>query len=257
MFWFLVFTLFFLGLTFGSFINCVVWRVNHGLSPIWGRSICPKCKHQLAWYDNIPLLSFAILRGKCRYCHSPISWLYPLVELISAVLTLMVFNFFSSGGWQYLIFNLIIVYVLIAVFVSDLLYQTIPDEIVFPAIIISLIFNFFNFPISQFLIFLISGLVFSGFFWFLHLITKGKGMGLGDVKLALLMGLILGFPKILVAFYLAFLTGGLIGVILILLRKKKFGEHIPFGPFLSGATLVTIFLGEKIWLWGEKVLGLL
>lgn len=252
-----IFVLFILGLVFGSFINCLVWRLNHGLSPLWGRSTCPKCKHQLAWYDNIPLLSFVILRGRCRYCHSPISWQYPVVELVTGLITLLVFGFYPYLKWQYLIFNLIIAYALIAVFISDLLYQTIPDEIIFPTMIISLIFNFFNFSISQFFNFLISGLVFGGFFWFLYLITRGKGMGFGDVKLGLLIGLILGYPKIIIVFYLAFLTGALVGVILILLGKKEIGDHIPFGPFLAGATLIAFLEGEKILLWGKRILGLL
>lgn len=252
-----IFVLFILGLVFGSFINCLVWRLNHGLSPLWGRSTCPKCKHQLAWYDNIPLLSFVILRGRCRYCHSPISWQYPVVELVTGLITLLVFGFYPYLKWQYLIFNLIIAYALIAVFISDLLYQTIPDEIIFPTMIISLIFNFFNFSISQFFNFLISGLVFGGFFWFLYLITRGKGMGFGDVKLSLLIGLILGYPKITIVFYLAFLTGALVGVILILLGKKKFGDHIPFGPFLAGATLIAFLGGEKILLWGKRILDFL
>jgi len=96
----------------------------------------------------------------------------------------------------------------------------------------------------------------AGFFYLLLLITHGRGMGLGDVKLAGLMGLILGWPKILAALYLAFLTGAFFGVILILLGKKKFGQHIPFGPFLTTATFVSLFWGEKIWLWAEKILGL-
>jgi len=257
-FWFF---LFFLGLFFGSFINCVVYRLNNGLSPLKGRSICPKCKHQLAWFDNIPLLSFILLGGKCRYCGKPISWQYPLVELASGALTLSIFNFqfFPSiagsrcGGT---IFNLIITYSLLAIFVSDLVYTTIPDELVYPTLLIVfiylLIFRPLNFLISNFLISFST----AGFFYLLVLITRGRGMGLGDVKLAGLMGLILGWPKIIIALYLAFLTGAFFGVILILLKKKKFGQHIPFGPFLATATFISIFWGEKIWLWGERILGL-
>ena len=114
--------LFLLGICVGSFINCVVWRVNHNLSPLEGRSICPKCKHQLAWRDNIPLLSFLLLGGRCRYCSSPISWQYPIVELTAGALALLIFNFqFSIFN---LIFNLIITYSLLAIFVSDLVYTT-------------------------------------------------------------------------------------------------------------------------------------
>ena len=222
--------LFLLGLCLGSFINCLVYRLNHGLSPLVGRSFCPQCKHQLAWRDNIPLISFILLRGKCRYCHSPISVQYPLVELATGILTVSIFNF------QFSIINLLIVYALIAIFVSDLRYGTIPDEIVLPAIGLSLFKANF-----------LAGLGAAGFFLALVLITRGQGMGLGDVKLAALMGLFLGYPKIILALYLAFLTGAFFGVILILLKKKRFGEHIPFGPFLTTSTIIAIFWGEIIW----------
>jgi len=246
--------LFFLGLFFGSFINCVVYRVNNGLSPLKGRSICPRCKHQLAWFDNIPLLSFILLGGKCRYCFSPISWQYPLVELAAGILTVLVVQL-SNYELRVTSYNLLISWALLAIFVSDFIYQTIPDEIVYPTLFIVFIYLIFHSP--NFLIsnFLISFLV-AGFFYLLVLITQGRGMGLGDVKLAGLIGLILGWPKIIVALYLAFLTGAFFGVILILLKKKKFGQHIPFGPFLTTATFVSLFWGEKIWLWGGKILGL-
>jgi leader peptidase (prepilin peptidase)/N-methyltransferase len=137
---------------------------------------------------------------------------------------------------------------LIVIFFTDLREQIVPDEVVYPAILIAFLFLMTNY---QLLItnYLLSAFGAGLFFLILHLITRRKGMGLGDVKLAILMGLVLGFPKIIVAFYLAFLTGALIGVILILGRKKKFGEQIPFGPFLSGATIVALFWGEEIMKW--------
>ncbi|MGB9911053.1 MAG: prepilin peptidase [Microgenomates group bacterium] len=249
-----------LGLCVGSFVNCLVWRLHQGLSPIGGRSICPSCKKQIRWYDNIPLVSFVLLKGRCRDCHSPIPYHYPLVELSGGILTLIVFysqGIFLKENFLFLIFNLLITYLLLAIFLSDLLYMTIPDQIVFSGIIISLVFLFLTYPLSEIFKFLISGFVFAGFFYLLRLFTKGKGMGLGDVKLAGLMGLVLGWPKILVAFYFAFLTGAIVGVILILLRKKRWGEHIPFGPFLSGATFINLIWGNEILKWAEKILGLL
>lgn len=231
--------LFSFGLCIGSFLNCVVYRLNHNLSPLKGRSICPKCKHQLAWRDNIPLLSFILLRGKCRYCRSPISWQYPIVELIAGVLALLIFQFSNFPIFQ-LIFNLLITYCLLAIFVSDLLYETIPDQVIIFGLLLSLIFGWFN---------LLAGLGAAGFFLLLVLATRGRGMGLGDVKLVGLMGLILGWPKILIALFLAFLTGALVGVILILLGKKRFGQHISFGPFLAAATLISLFWGGLIWQW--------
>ncbi len=251
-------TLFIVGLCLGSFINCVVFRLNHNLSPLRGRSICPGCKHQLSWLDNIPLLSFAFLGGRCRYCHKPISWQYPLVELVSGLVT--VFVVFHLAGVEVVapppprwpngllggvIFNLLITYSLITIFVSDLLYGTIPDEIVGFGVLASLIFLIFQFP-TILVTNLLTAATAAVCFFVLVLITRHKGMGMGDVKFVFFMGLILGFPLSVVALFLAFLTGALVGVILILVKKKRFGQTIPFGPFLCSATWIIIFWGEKI-----------
>lgn len=236
--------LFLLGLCVGSFLNCWVYRLNHGLSVMRGRSFCPKCRHQLAWRDNIPLLSFLFLRGRCRCCHSPIASYYPLVELAGGVLTVLVI---SS---QLSVISLILAYFLLAVFVSDWLYQTIPDQIVYPAIILTgfyLLITNYGLLITN----LFSGLAAAGFFGALVWLTKGKGMGLGDVKLAGSMGLILGWPRIALAIILAFLTGAIVGVILVLLNKKTMRSQIAFGPFLIAATFISLFWGEKIIkIWG-------
>lgn len=239
--------LFLLGLCVGSFLNCVVWRLNHDCSPLRGRSFCPKCKHKLGWKDNIPLLSFVLLRGKCRYCRSPISWQYPIVELGTGILTVVSFQLSVVRGESplFTVYCLLITFTLIAIFVSDLLYTTIPDKIVFPSLLISFIYLVLQSPnilISNILISLIT----AGFFYFLVLITRGRGMGMGDVKLVALMGLVLGWPKIVVALFLAFLTGAFIGVILVIMGEKRLNSHIPFGPFLTAATLISLFWGGLI-----------
>jgi len=241
---------FLFGASIGSFLNVVVYRLNQGLSPLQGRSYCPKCRTKIAWYDNVPLLSFFLLKGKCRSCHSPISWQYPLVELATALLTFFVVNYLSFSDPLKLIYYLFITYVLIAIFVSDLRYETIPDKISYPAIGAALVYS-----LTLGISYLLSGLGAGLFFLLLVLFTRGRGMGVGDIKLAGLMGLVLGWPRIIVALYLAFLTGAVVGGILILIRRKRFGEHIPFGPFLAGATWVSLFWGEQIWqICVEKVL---
>ncbi len=239
------FLIFIFGLLVGSFLNCLVYRLNEARNWrkfFFGRSYCPKCKKSLYWFDNIPLLSFLFLKGRCRWCHTHISWHYPLIELASGLLSFIVYYFFI-GSIVNLIFNLIIIYAFIAIFLSDLQYRTIPDQIVYPAIILALIWQIVN---NQWLA-LFSGLGTAAFFYLLVLITHYKAMGLGDVKLVGLMGLILGFPKIIVALYLAFLTGALVGVILVLIKKKKLKSEIAFGPFLILASLIALFWGEKIW----------
>lgn len=242
--------LFLVGLAVGSFLNCLIYRLNKGLSPIGGRSFCPKCNHTLSWQDNIPLLSFILLSGRCRHCLSPISWQYPLVELGTGILSVVSLQLSVFRGDSFLstVYCLLITYALIAIFVSDLRYGTIPDKIVYPTIALAILYSLFFIQYSIFNYFL-SGLGAAGFFLALVAITRGKGMGIGDVKLAALMGLVLGWPKILVALYLAFLTGAIVGVILILLGKKRFGEHIPFGPFLTMATWITLLWGSQILAW--------
>ncbi|TSC53517.1 MAG: leader peptidase (prepilin peptidase) / N-methyltransferase [Microgenomates group bacterium LiPW_16] len=246
---------FLLGLAVGSFLNVLIYRLPHSLS-LSGRSFCPKCKKKIFWQDNIPLLSFILLRGRCRFCHSPISWRYPLVELATGILTVYSVQHTVHSGENLLftIYYLLLIYALIVVFVSDLKYQIIPDQIVYPVFMMSFVYNFIT--NSQLLItnYLISALAAGLFFYLLFSITGGRGMGLGDVKLAALMGLFLGFPKIIIALYLAFLTGAIVGVILVLVKKKKFGEHIPFGPFLSAATIISLFFGKVIW---EKLVTVL
>lgn len=255
--------IFIFGLCVGSFLNVLIYRLPHSL-PITGRSFCPSCKKSIAWYDNIPLLSFVILRGRCRFCHSPISWQYPLIELVTGLLTIVAVYHILIYDILAGVYSLLVIYVLIVVFFSDLKYQIIPDQIVYTAIVVTLIYNFVfrsSFvsgeswlllrssqpPSEVFTGYLLTGFGAAGFFLILFLITKSKGMGLGDVKLAGLMGLVLGFPGIVVALYLAFLTGAAFGVILILTGKKKLGSHIPFGPFLAGATILNLFYGEVIW----------
>ena len=250
---------FILGLTVGSFLNCVIYRLKTGQNFLKGHSSCPHCLHQLKWYDLIPVLSFILLKGKCRYCKKPISWQYPLVEIATGSLFLLIFNFQFSIFKQFSIFNFLnliyywfIVSLLIVIFVYDLKWYVIPDKIVYPAIIIALIFNFQFSIFNQFSIFkfsILSALGTSIFFLAIFLISRGKWLGFGDVKLAFFMGLFLGFPDILVALFLAFLIGAMIGLGLIIFKKKGLKSEIPFGPFLITGTLIALFWGNQIINW--------
>lgn len=235
--------IFLFGLSVGSFLNVLIYRLPASL-PLTGRSFCPNCKKKISWYDNIPLLSFFLLGGKCRFCHSPISLQYPLVELATGTLFLLVAYFYWGvlGSWGVLGYW-VIISVLVAIFVIDLKYQVVPDLLIFPAIPVALLLS------QDLLSSLLSACGASLFFLVLHFLTRGRGMGLGDVKLVFLMGIILGFPKIILGLYAAFLTGALVGVILILAGKKKFGQHLPFGPFLVGSTLFSLIVNEEIMKW--------
>src|SRR3989344_4779021 len=262
----LVFFLFILGLAVGSFLNVLIDRIPNDESPFAGRSYCDKCKKTLKWYDMVPVLSFLILKGKCRYCRAHISFYYPLVELITGIMFVLMYQFtihnsqftsstieqFSNLTINYL-YYLFILSSFIVIFFTDLKYGIIPDKIVYPTILVSIIYHlsFIIYPpIVNYQSSIINN-IFSGigafiFFLILYLITRGKGMGFGDVKLAFLLGIILGFPKIIAAFYLAFLTGAIVGSILIVWRKKKLKSSIPFGPFLILGSILSIFFGEKI-----------
>ena len=237
-----------LGLVIGSFLNVVVYRLPRGLGFVRGRSFCPKCKHKINWFDNVPVISFLILKGRCRFCGRKISWRYPLIELLAGAL------FYLSYLSHLSFLNYLLICGLVVIFFIDLEHQIIPDEIVIPLSVLFLGYRLLT--NIQYLIsnFLITGIVSFLFLYLIHLLTKGRGMGLGDVKLAFLMGLVLGFPKIVVAFYLAFLTGAFVGVILILLSRAKLKQKIAFGPFLVFGTIFSLLWGEKIVTLAEKVL---
>jgi prepilin signal peptidase PulO-like enzyme (type II secretory pathway) len=237
--------IFIFGLIVGSFLNCVIYRLEIGKSFLEGHSFCPYCKHELIWHDLIPVFSFLMLKGKCRYCQKPISIQYPLVELTTALLFLLIINHYYL---PFTIYHLLITCFLIVIFVYDLKHYIIPDKVIFPAIATAFIYNLFN---IKYLILntFPAALGASGFFLAIYLASKGKWMGFGDVKLSFLMGLHLGFPNILVALFLAFFTGAIIGLILIAQSKKTLKSMVPFGPFLVFGTFLAMFYGEPIINW--------
>jgi leader peptidase (prepilin peptidase)/N-methyltransferase len=253
--------LFLIGLAVGSFLNVVIYRLRHGKSPMQGRSYCDHCKKQLSWRDNIPLLSFVLLGGRCRYCQQKIATSYPLIEFLTGVEFLWVywllktnFGFFGQVEGFYslalLIYWLALFSGSLAILVFDLKYMLIPDQILWPLIGLAFIRLFISHHWQVVPVALGSGL----FLGLIHWLTKGKGMGWGDVKLGLLLGLVLGWPLVLVAYFFAFLTGASTGVILILLGKKKFKSKIAFGPFLILGMMVAKIWGWPFWQWYRGLL---
>ena len=227
----------------GSFLNCVIYRLEKEESFLKGRSYCPRCKHKLGLLDLIPVLSFMWLRGRCRYCHEKISVQYPLVEIATGLLFLLTYKL------QPTTYNFIIVPFMVAIFVYDLKHYIIPDKVIYPAIGVALVYDFLR---SDFLgksDLLISAFGAAAFFLAIVLISRGKWMGVGDIKLAFLMGLILGYPNILVALFLAFLIGAIIGVGLMVFGKKTIKSEVPFGPFLVAGTFIALFFGKEIINW--------
>ncbi|MDD4989768.1 MAG: prepilin peptidase [Candidatus Pacebacteria bacterium] len=261
------------GFCCGSFLNCVIYRLEKRKSFVCGRSFCPKCKHTLAWYDLIPILSFIVQKARCRYCHKKISWQYPIVEISTGLILFFIFYFLFFNHFLFSIFYLteflflaIISCLLIVIFAYDLKHFIIPDKAIYPAIIfvfLGRLFGFLNFEHWNlfgnsdlgFRIFknlkmpLVAGLSAGVFFFLIWLVSRGRWMGFGDVKLAFLLGLFLGWPNILVGLFFAFLTGSIAGLFLIVLKKKKMKSEVPFGPFLVIGTFIGLFWGEKIIHW--------
>jgi prepilin signal peptidase PulO-like enzyme (type II secretory pathway) len=237
--------IFLIGLLIGSFLNVVIFRLEKKKSFIFGRSFCFGCNTEIAWYDNIPVISFLVLGAKCRKCKKPISWQYPLVELATAVIF---FWIYSSFDLSFKFFALaVFCSFLIVIFVYDLKHYLILDQISIPAMFIALFFNlflglgFFNL--------LLGAIIGSSFFAIQFFVSKGKWVGDGDIRLGFLMGLMLGWKLVLVALFLSYLIGSLVGIALMLNKKKKMSSQVPFGPFLALATFITLIYGVEILNW--------
>ncbi len=252
-----------LGLLVGSFINAVVWRLHAGKSIVWDRSQCPNCSHKLAPIDLIPVLSWLALRGRCRYCHQPISPQYPLVEALTAVLFVLSYarlqpvshiQWLSFGFWLYWLSALII----LAVY--DLRWYLLPDQVLLPAIGVGVVravyLGISNHSPSTTYHLLAAGLAAGGLFYALAAVSKGKWMGGGDIKLVALMGLILGPSKTVVAMILAFNSAAIVGLVLIGLKRKKRADHIPFGPFLVAGTIAAMLYAQSLISWYLHLSGI-
>ena len=241
-----------LGLLIGSFLNVLIDRLPKGEQLLKGRSRCDFCKKTLRWFELIPLFSFLLQHGRCLRCHKKLSIQYPLVELATGI-GFVVLYFLSSHNLTVLLSYSLIFSSLLVIFVSDLKYQIIPDSMVVVGIL-GVILQGDSLQFPQGVTLWISAFVASLLFYLIWVITKGKSMGFGDVKLAFLLGLLLGYPKIVVALYTAFLTGATLGVILILKGKRTLKSKIAFGPFLIAGTLIALLWSDIILLWWKKLL---
>ncbi len=250
---------FILGLIFGSFLNVLLWRSWENLSIFKSRSICVNCRRQLKWYDNIPILSFIFLKGRCRYCQKAIHWQYPAVELTIGLLFLFI------AFWHYnaqsevfitpkMIRDFFIVFFLVFIFVYDLLHKEILDRITLaPALILYLISIAMRWSEWHNMVFGI--LIGGGFFLIQYLISRGKWVGGGDIRLGILIGVILGWPNILFALSVAYILGAIVSVFLLALKKKKLADATPFGTYLTLATFIAMFWGEGIIKWYLGLIG--
>ena len=237
--------IFILGLVIGSFLNVVLWRLSQNESFLKGRSYCPHCRKKIFWYDNIPILSYLILQGRCRQCHKNISLQYPLIELVSGIIFLWLY--LQLGLSLEFFIAVILSCFLLIIFVYDLKYLLILDQVVIPAMVIAFLANLYlGF---RFWDLVLAAIIGGGFFGLQFILSAGRWIGGGDIRLGFLMGLILGVKMLLVALLLAYLSGAIIGIILIAAGKKKMSSQIPFGTFLSLSTFITILYGPQLLHW--------
>ena len=252
--------LFVLGLIVGSFLNVLVYRLHTAEDMVFGRSKCPHCKNVISWYDNIPLLSFIILKSRCRNCKEKISWQYPIVEVLTGLIFVLIgWKFFvvsNIASWLPTAYYLFISSSLLVILIYDLLYMEIPMAVLWVGVFISIAVGLYLDWINPTV--LTNTKIYSGilaafvafvFFFGLSAGSKEKWMGMGDVYLVILLGLIVGWPEILLALFLAFLFGAAYGTIMIVAKKKKMQSQVPFAPFLVVGTFVTLLFYWPIIDW--------
>jgi leader peptidase (prepilin peptidase)/N-methyltransferase len=240
--------LFILGLFFGSFFNVCIYRIPRRKSIVHPPSHCPRCRAPIKFYDNIPVLSYLLLRAKCRKCRQPIAARYPLVEALTGVLFLLLAVKFGVG-WP-LLRGLILTGCLIVIAFIDLDFKVIPDAISLPGVAVGLLTSLLVRTFVPALIGAATGaaiIFLSGWLW--KLATKRAGMGSGDIVLAALMGSFLGWQQGLLAIFLGVVLGVIVGGGAALVRKRSLNQPIPFGPFLALGSLAALFLGEPILRW--------
>ena len=241
---------FIFGTAIGSFLNVCIFRLPLDQSIVTPSSHCFSCKKPISFYDNIPLLSFILLQGKCRHCKVHFSYQYPLVELLTGLFFLA-----CVLKWGFTINALsifIFIGALIVITFIDFEHKIIPDVISLPGIFYGLLAALV-FPRISFVDSLVGGLLGGGSLLlvagFYYLLTKQEGMGLGDVKLLAMMGTFLGWQSILFIIMIGSITGAVIGVAAMLIKKKDRRYAIPFGPFLSLGAVAYLFYGQEIIYW--------
>lgn len=237
------------GLIVGSFLNCLAWRLYKN-ETIMGRSYCPKCRKQIEWYDNIPIISFILLRGRCRLCSEKISWQYPIVEFFTALLFVLTFLVNNSLNFNPLLLarDWLLISGLILIFIYDLRWQLIPMLLVWPLTALIFILNILlGVPWLDLLLFGLAGAL---FFLIQFIITRGRGLGEGDIWLGLLLGIT--FPRVdylALSLILAYFVGAIISIILIASKNKGLKSKVALGPFLVFGAIITLIYGNQIINW--------
>ncbi len=245
-----------LGLCIGSFLNVCIVRLPHDQSVMRPGSQCPRCHRPVRWFDNIPVLSFLLLRGRCRGCHAPISWRYPLVELLSGAMSVLTYWYFPTPlGWA--IWFVLFIAPLIAITFIDLEHQIIPDALSISGIPLGLLARAVLAPKGMLWIEVLDGVigivVGGGFLLLVSVVyeklRKQEGLGGGDVKLAAMFGAFLGWQGVIMVLLFSACLGSVVGLVTIAILRKNLQFAIPYGPFLAGAAVFYLFFGQDILHW--------
>jgi leader peptidase (prepilin peptidase)/N-methyltransferase len=240
-----------LAATLGSFLNVCISRLPRGESIVYPPSHCPRCQTPIRYYDNIPLVSFAVLGGRCRACRLAISWRYPLVEALAVIAGVVVF--WQLGPTWDGLRAFVLLLALIAITFTDVEHHIIPNWISVPGIFVGLAFQLYPSPfwgvVDGLAGCLVAGTLFFLIAWLSPLVFGKEGMGMGDVKLAGMLGAFLGLKVVIVAIYAAIFAGGLVGVLLLVFRLKRLGQYIAFGPFLALGGVLAVLWGRPFLRW--------
>jgi len=237
-----------IGLALGSFLNVCIYRIPHKKSILHPGSSCPKCGSKIRFYDNIPVLSYIMLRGRCRSCEAAISLQYPLVELVTAALLVIAYLRFGLT-WDFAARSILILAMILTFFI-DLKHRIIPDVLTLPGVILGFLLSFL--VDSPSVLNSALGAVVGGAIFYLaavlgEILFKKESMGGGDIKLAMLLGAFLGWKNVILVFFLSAFFGTLIGgAALFFCKQVKDTRTIPFGPFLALGAIIAVFLGDTI-----------
>ncbi|MEO8259360.1 MAG: prepilin peptidase [Acidobacteriota bacterium] len=237
------------GAVVGSFLNVCIHRLPLGASIVWPGSACPDCRRPLAWFENIPIISYLALRGRCRSCRAPISARYPIIEALTAAM-------FALGWWYWgpgvlLASRLVLGCALIVLFEIDREHLLLPHAITLPGIVVGLAFSVFTEPgwPAAVLGTLVGGGTLLGlgsvYFWLRH----EEGLGMGDFKMLAMIGAFLGWRLVLVTLMLASLTGSIVGLLLIVRRRGSMKSALPFGTFLALGAAAAAAVGDSLLNW--------
>lgn len=238
-----------LGLCAGSFLNVVIYRLPRGESLAHPPSRCPGCGRRLRWFDNIPVISWVVLRARCGQCGARISPQYPIVEIVTAVLAVAIVVVTPTG--PLLGARLVFAAALVALFAIDLEHHLLPNAITLPGIAAGFAFSLFAppGPVSSLIGIAIGGGVLYGIAAAYYLVRREEGMGMGDVKMLAMVGAFLGWPAVLLTLILASFAGAAIGVGMMAVRRESLQYALPFGTFLAIGALVAMFAGEPLISW--------